>query len=63
MSDEQATKKQKTEEMKRVLIFGGKTGWIGQMMGELVEKLGKWECRKSSCRLQYDVCECWKSPH
>jgi len=25
-------------EMKRVLIFGGKTGWIGQMMGELVKK-------------------------
>lgn len=24
-------------EMKRVLIFGGKTGWIGQMMGELVK--------------------------
>jgi len=24
--------------MKRVLIFGGKTGWIGQMMGELVKK-------------------------
>ena len=26
--------------MKRVLIFGGKTGWIGQMMGELVAKEG-----------------------
>jgi len=25
-------------EMKRVLIFGGKTGWIGQMMAELVKK-------------------------
>jgi hypothetical protein len=27
--------------MKRVLIFGGKTGWIGQMMAELVQKEGK----------------------
>jgi len=28
-------------EMKKVLIFGGKTGWIGQMMGELVKKEGE----------------------
>jgi hypothetical protein len=27
-------------EMKRVLIFGGKTGWIGQQMAELVKKEG-----------------------
>ena len=26
--------------MERVLIFGGKTGWIGQMMAELVKKEG-----------------------
>lgn len=28
------------KEMKRVLIFGGKTGWIGGMMGDLVKKEG-----------------------
>jgi len=28
----------KTTEMKRVLVFGGKTGWIGQMMVELVKE-------------------------
>ena len=33
-------KKQKTTEMKRVLVFGGKTGWIGQMMVELTKKEG-----------------------
>jgi hypothetical protein len=39
MSTEEApTKKVKSDEMKKVLIFGGKTGWIGQMMGELVKK-------------------------
>ena len=27
--------------MERVLIFGGKTGWIGQLMGDLVKKEGK----------------------
>ena len=27
--------------MKRVLIFGGKTGWIGQMMAELIKKEGE----------------------
>ena len=30
MSD--SSKRQKTDEMKRVLVFGGKTGWIGQEM-------------------------------
>lgn len=30
----------KTTEMKRVLVFGGKTGWIGQMMVELVKEAG-----------------------
>ena len=28
------------KEMKKVLIFGGKTGWIGGMMGDLVKKEG-----------------------
>lgn len=27
-------------EMKKVLIFGGKTGWIGQQMAELLKKEG-----------------------
>jgi hypothetical protein len=39
MSEENPTKKVNGP-MKRVLIFGGKTGWIGQMMGELVAKEG-----------------------
>jgi hypothetical protein len=39
MPEETATKKVKGP-MERVLIFGGKTGWIGQMMGELVAKQG-----------------------
>jgi hypothetical protein len=39
MSTEEApAKKVKSDEMKRVLIFGGKTGWIGQMMAEYVKK-------------------------
>jgi hypothetical protein len=28
-------------EMKRVLVFGGKTGWIGGLMVELCKKEGK----------------------
>lgn len=28
----------KTTDMTRVLVFGGKTGWIGQMMVELLKK-------------------------
>ena len=28
----------KATEMKRVLVFGGKTGWIGQMMVDLAKK-------------------------
>jgi len=27
-------------DMKRVLIYGGKTGWIGGLMGDLVKKEG-----------------------
>ena len=27
--------------MERVLIFGGKTGWIGQLMADLVKKEGE----------------------
>jgi hypothetical protein len=30
----------KAKEMKKVLIFGGNTGWIGQMMVELAKKEG-----------------------
>jgi dTDP-4-dehydrorhamnose reductase len=37
-TEEESNKRQKTSEMKRVLIFGGKTGWIGQMMGDIVKK-------------------------
>lgn len=40
MSDEGSNKRLKTEEMKRVLVFGGKTGWIGQLMVGLAEKEG-----------------------
>jgi hypothetical protein len=28
----------KSTEMKRVLVFGGKSGWIGQLMVELVKE-------------------------
>lgn len=37
--------KAKVTEMKRVLVFGGKTGWIGNLMCELMEKEGKAESR------------------
>ena len=37
---EPETKQQDTTEMKRVLVFGGKTGWIGNLMCELIEKEG-----------------------
>jgi hypothetical protein len=40
MSTEEPTKRQKTDEMKRVLVFGGKTGWIGQIMVGLTKKEG-----------------------
>jgi hypothetical protein len=39
MSEETPTERVKVP-MKRVLIFGGKTGWIGQMMAELIKKEG-----------------------
>jgi hypothetical protein len=39
-TEEESNKRQKTSEMKRVLIFGGKTGWIGQMMADIVKKEG-----------------------
>ena len=32
----------KSTEMKRVLVFGGKTGWIGNLMCELMEGEGAW---------------------
>ena len=38
---EQANKKQMVTDMKRVLVFGGKTGWIGNLMCELIEKEGE----------------------
>uniref|UniRef100_A0A7R9WWB4 RmlD-like substrate binding domain-containing protein n=2 Tax=Craspedostauros australis TaxID=1486917 RepID=A0A7R9WWB4_9STRA len=39
-------------EMKKVLIFGGKTGWIGQMMGELVKKEENIELFIAESRIQ-----------
>jgi hypothetical protein len=36
--DSTTSKKMKTTEMKRVLVFGGKTGWIGNLMVELIEQ-------------------------
>eukprot|EP00538_Stauroneis_constricta_P013433 CAMPEP_0119546850 /NCGR_PEP_ID=MMETSP1352-20130426/1081_1 /TAXON_ID=265584 /ORGANISM="Stauroneis constricta, Strain CCMP1120" /LENGTH=341 /DNA_ID=CAMNT_0007591583 /DNA_START=56 /DNA_END=1082 /DNA_ORIENTATION=- len=41
-----------TTEMKKVLIFGGKTGWIGQMMGELVKKEENVELFIADSRIQ-----------
>lgn len=39
MSEPPPAKQAKTvAEMKRVLVFGGKTGWIGNLMVELIEK-------------------------
>lgn len=40
MSD--SSKRQKTDEMKRVLVFGGKTGWIGQEMVNMVREGAYW---------------------
>jgi len=41
-SDNESNKKFKTiTELKRVLVFGGKTGWIGNLMCELMEKEGE----------------------
>merc|ERR1719469_1330648 len=37
MSDNESNKKPKITDMKRVLVFGGKTGWIGNLMCELME--------------------------
>ena len=36
-------KKMKSTEMKRVLVYGGKTGWIGNLMVEMIEKEGMYE--------------------
>jgi len=38
--------------MKRVLVFGGKTGWIGGKMAELVEKNDGIECFLANSRLE-----------
>eukprot|EP00549_Striatella_unipunctata_P025352 CAMPEP_0118682130 /NCGR_PEP_ID=MMETSP0800-20121206/5323_1 /TAXON_ID=210618 ORGANISM="Striatella unipunctata, Strain CCMP2910" /NCGR_SAMPLE_ID=MMETSP0800 /ASSEMBLY_ACC=CAM_ASM_000638 /LENGTH=312 /DNA_ID=CAMNT_0006578503 /DNA_START=88 /DNA_END=1026 /DNA_ORIENTATION=+ len=38
--------------MKKVLIYGGKTGWIGQLMSKLVEKEDGVECVLGSARLE-----------
>ena len=35
-------------EMTRVLVFGGKTGWIGGLMVDMVGKMGKYHCRTIS---------------
>ena len=40
-AEEPPTKQFKTDEMKRVLVFGGKTGWIGNLMVELIESKGE----------------------
>jgi hypothetical protein len=41
MSAEETNEKPKPTEMKRVLVFGGKSGWIGNLMCEMMEKEGK----------------------
>ena len=38
-------KKMKSTEMKRVLVYGGKTGWIGNLMVEMIEKEGMYGFR------------------
>lgn len=38
MTGEESNKKLKSMEMKKVLVFGGKTGWIGGIMVELLKK-------------------------
>mmetsp|Transcript_44334 Transcript_44334/g.128183 ORF Transcript_44334/g.128183 Transcript_44334/m.128183 type:complete len:324 (-) Transcript_44334:41-1012(-) len=37
MVEDTSNKRQKTVDMKRVLVFGGKTGWIGQLMVDLIK--------------------------
>ena len=49
----------KTTEMKRVLVFGGKTGWIGQMMVELVKE-GTYCGTCKSCGCSNEVGECFQ---
>jgi UDP-N-acetyl-D-mannosaminuronic acid transferase (WecB/TagA/CpsF family) len=39
-------------EMKRVLIYGGKTGWIGGLMADLVKKEEGIECFLSEVRIE-----------
>jgi 3,5-epimerase/4-reductase len=41
-----------TTEMKRVLIYGGKTGWIGGLMADLVKKEEGIECFLSEVRIE-----------
>lgn len=38
--------------MKRVLIYGGKTGWIGGLMADLVKKEEGIECFLSEVRIE-----------
>merc|ERR1712021_73182 len=38
--------------MKKVLVFGGKTGWIGGLMCEMLAKDENIECRPANSRLQ-----------
>jgi len=40
------------KEMKKVLVFGGKTGWIGGLMCEMIEKEANIEVKAAESRLQ-----------
>jgi len=43
---------EENKEMKRVLIFGGKTGWIGGLMMDMIGKEEGIECKAADTRLQ-----------
>jgi len=43
---------EENKEMKRVLVFGGKTGWIGGLMRELLAKEENTECKAADSRIQ-----------
>ena len=42
-------------DMKKVLIYGGKTGWIGGLMNDLVKKEGKKMRNYSFMRIYYKM--------
>lgn len=63
-----------SKEMKRVLVFGGKTGWIGGMMCDLIKKEGASNVGKNCLGIAHghsrtghgervDVCIHEKSPN